>query len=857
MTEVCQICDYELNASTRKKVSCEYCAFDACNTCCKTYILGETTAKCMNTSCDKEWSRQFLTRTFGTTFINSKLKVHREQVLFDKERALLPATQPIVENLIAIENMKKEIDRINIERRRLDIEKYRLIQEIERLKNNKTGENRAVFIKSCPDSNCRGFLSSQWKCGLCEIWACPECHEIKGQTRDAEHTCNPDNVATARLLANDTKPCPKCRTGIYKIDGCFAKDTPIRMWDGSIKMSQDIVVGDILVGDDGNQRIVEDLVSGEDDLYEVSQNNGMSYTVNSKHTLVLKFTGNTNLLWHESLNTWKVTWFDATDKKMKTKNFKVTSECDKNLAKLNALSYIKSLNLKDVIEISVEDYLTLDKWSKKNMFGFKSNNGIEYSGNSVMLDPYLLGLWLGDGTHTRPEIASNDPEIVNYINIWCEQNNAELVKDTKYKYRIRRKGQSHGRETVDGIIYKDKSKNDDKTNPFTQLLKSYNLLGNKHIPSCFMINSRMNRLKLLAGIIDSDGHVPKNQQGKRVVVIQTNDRLSSQIITLARSLGFVVNYTIRKINKRVIFGKEEKNYKDQYVINISGNNLDEIPTTIPRKKCVGTISNKDYLRTSICVSHIGKGSYYGWSVNENKRFLLSDFTVVRNCDQMWCTQCHTAFSWRTGRIENVIHNPHYYEWLRRQSPTGEIPRNPNEQHNNCLPNQLTQQTLAQMSRTLDERHQARTNPLTIEIKQKLHTMIRNAIHLNHVELGERYREIDYPMTNQDLRVKYMRQEIDEKQFKILLQRNEKKVQKRIETRNVLQVLSTTSTDILFRFKHHAETCAPNTIKDTTILNEIDEIVKYVNEQLEEIGKTYGSSHPLKVTNYLGFQTTFA
>jgi hypothetical protein len=132
-------------------------------------------------------------------------------------------------------------------------------------------------------------------------------------------------------------------------------------------------------------------------------------------------------------------------------------------------------------------------------------------------------------------------------------------------------------------------------------------------------------------------------------------------------------------------------------------------------------------------------------------------------------------------------------------------------------------------------------------------MIRNAIHLNHVELGERYREIDYPMTNQDLRVKYMRQEIDEKQFKILLQRNEKKVQKRIETRNVLQVLSTTSTDILFRFKHHAETCTPNTIKDTTILNEIDEIVKYVNEQLEEIGKTYGSSHPLKVTNYLGFQ----
>ena len=38
---------------------------------------------------------------------------------------------------------------------------------------------------------------------------------------------------------------------------------------------------------------------------------------------------------------------------------------------------------------------------------------------------------------------------------------------------------------------------------------------------------------------------------------------------------------------------------------------------------------------------------------------------IQGCDQMWCTQCHIAFSWRTGmRVNGVIHNPHFYQWQR-------------------------------------------------------------------------------------------------------------------------------------------------------------------------------------------------
>jgi len=225
----CSICCEKYNKTKHYCVKCSYCEFEACRQCMETYILGERVAKCMNKTknangeyiCDKEWSRKFIVQNFTAKFVNGNWKKNLEQVAYESEKALLPATQGIVEE-------RKEKIRLLGEIRELD----NMIQELRQRRRNleieynqggavihANGKNRH-FIRACPDENCRGFLNTSWKCGLCEKWTCSDCHVIKGDRHDTVHTCNPDDVSTAKLLENDTKPCPKCATGIFKIEGC-------------------------------------------------------------------------------------------------------------------------------------------------------------------------------------------------------------------------------------------------------------------------------------------------------------------------------------------------------------------------------------------------------------------------------------------------------------------------------------------------------------------------------------------------------------------------------------------------------------------------------------------------------------
>ena len=232
----CPICIEPYNKVANTEIMCHYCNKSACRRCVQTFLTNTTNdPHCMH--CSRGWEREFIDDNLTMAYRMNDYKKHRENILLDREIALMPATQHFAEAIRSAEKMENELlppldvqlkelylrlDEINKEIQRTYVLRSEVLYQTRLLRTGQGDKAKAEvnFVRKCPDGECRGFLSTAWKCGLCSKWACPDCHEIKGETRDAEHTCNPDNVATAKLLAKDSRPCPGCGTVITKIEGC-------------------------------------------------------------------------------------------------------------------------------------------------------------------------------------------------------------------------------------------------------------------------------------------------------------------------------------------------------------------------------------------------------------------------------------------------------------------------------------------------------------------------------------------------------------------------------------------------------------------------------------------------------------
>jgi DNA topoisomerase-2 len=111
---------------------------------------------------------------------------------------------------------------------------------------------------------------------------------------------------------------------------------------------------------------------------------------------------------------------------------------------------------------------------------------------------------------------------------------------------------------------------------------------------------------------------------------------------LARSLGFNCSHYIKKTTWT---WNNEKKDGLAYNINISGKGVQDIPTLLPRKKCSDTISNNTSKTTGkITIKDIGNGDYVGFEIDDNKRFLINDFTVTHNCANIYSTRFDVEIS---------------------------------------------------------------------------------------------------------------------------------------------------------------------------------------------------------------------
>ena len=520
----CAICLSKVNKVNRK-IDCYHCHQPSCKKCIKAWLNERNKTTCP--SCNKEWNMEFVYSNLGVGFVSHLTKIQKK-ILLEQEKSFLPETQIFLtiekdfitnrEKFIYYNNLyndSKVTDFKKLKEKYLSLDifqnqkftKTKLLEHLnttrnhyydiylsyyrayihgditflerlnlsEQLKNNKP-------VCACIEPNCKGYIESKtFTCGVCKVVVCKNCLE---KLDPENHVCNPETVTTVKYIEKETKPCPKCCSRISKIDGCYSRFTLIPLFDGILKYSYEIQVGDKLIGDDFQPRTVQTVVTGKDNMYNIYQDYGITYTVNSKHSLALYSRGNFTTL-------------------------------------------------------TVDQYLTL-KDSNQTLLGYKAH----------------------------------------------------------------------------------------------------------------------------------------------------------------------INF---------------------------------------------------YQTTPIKVEHIGMGDYYGFMIDGNHRFILSDGTVVRNCDQMYCIQCNTAFSWKTNQIETGrIHNPHYYEQLRKKNVI--IPR---EQETDGFCDNIDEELLSQMSNDVIIRFGRITSYLIIiDVFIDIYTT-----YLHNLQMTTLYGNLNYDFkSNYIERIQFLKNKIDEGTF---------------------------------------------------------------------------------------------
>lgn len=367
------------------------------------------------------------------------------------------------------------------------------------------------------------------------------------------------NSVTGITSKDDESKLRGSRGQLYILEeaGCHLKGTEVRMYDGSTKKVEDISIGDVLMGDDGTSRNVLELYSGIDNMYKITLSNGDYQVVNSKHPVIYK-----------------------------------TYDWNKNI-------YIEHLS-------------TAPELMKMNIskgYYISKSDAVNYPYQNLTIDPYWLGLWLGDGDATRMAVSNEDSEVLDWLEDYCSTHNYEYTKrylpQSKRCYNF-------------NISAKNKTLQDE--------FKRLGLKDNKHIPDCYKYNSKEVVAKVVAGLIDTDGSYDCRRHCYEITQLHTRKNIIYDIKEMCEYLGLRCTVSTRLTSKKAK-GAGHLTYR----LRIRGNYI--LPIKIARKKQTlrsGFKNKKSWTDYSFKVEEYGIGEYYGFTVDKNNLFLLKDYTIVHN-----------------------------------------------------------------------------------------------------------------------------------------------------------------------------------------------------------------------------------
>jgi intein/homing endonuclease len=360
----------------------------------------------------------------------------------------------------------------------------------------------------------------------------------------------------AKVLAMLDK-APHAMVGVAAGGGkCLGKNTKVLRYDGKIVKVQHIQKGDLLMGPDSKPRKVLSTTKGKGKLFRIVPTKGKSWVCNDVHILTLVRSG--------------VHGNDGTPFDMPLNEFLEQTRAFRNSCKL-----------------------------------FAPPDGVDFAkAEKLPLDPYFLGVWLGDGTKalTGVSVSKPDKEI--------EQICRKMAKKFDLTVRVSNEDleESDGRCPTYHIKGAKGS-----SNPLLDLLR--NLMGDGgKIPHSYLTASRKDRLELLAGLLDTDGHLHNGSYE----ITQKEKGYAEGVCFLARSVGM-----------RALISPKEVGGTTYWRVSISGE-TSTIPLRIPRKQAAPRRQKIVATRTGFKVEAEGNGYYYGFELDGDGRFLLGDFIVTHN-----------------------------------------------------------------------------------------------------------------------------------------------------------------------------------------------------------------------------------